>query len=150
MTTQTSTALNACDASIWLDKAAGTLTDISGSSNSISLNFDHDVKPFRTFGSKWPKRLECGKDAAFTINVVYSSAADEGWSVCKLWYFAAIPGARTLKIYMPNKNVGSDVFYCEARIKSFSFQLSPDEAGPVMVQMQLEPDGEVTHTVATT
>ena len=141
---QTSTAINACDVSFWLDNASAALKDLSGSSNSIQVNFDHDVKPFRTFQSQWPKRLECGKDASITLNVVYSSTSDEGWSVLKNWFFAAAPGARTFNLYIPTKNVGADFFYGEVRIKSLSFTLSPDEAGPVMVQAVLEPDGAIT------
>lgn len=147
---QTSTAVNACDVDIWLDKVGGTETDISGSSNAISMNFDHDVKPFRTFGSVWPKRQECGKDASFTLTVVYSPTADEGLDILKDWFFAASPGARTLQVYIPTKNVGNDYYSAEVRIQSLSWSMSPDEAGPIMVQAVLVPDGEVTVSISGT
>ena len=141
---QTSTGINGCDVAIWLDKAGGTLTDISGSSNKIDLNFDQELAMFRTFGSKWPKRLECGKDASFALDVIYSSAADEGLDILKDWFFATDPGARTLKIYVPDKNVGSDVYSCEVRIENLTFSAEAGAADPIMVSASLLPDGEVT------
>ena len=89
---QTTTHVNACDASIWLDNAAGTPIDISGSSNSITMNFSREIGELRTFQVKWPVRLGCGKDAEFTLRVVYSTASDEGMDILKNWYFADDPG----------------------------------------------------------
>ena len=141
---QTETAINACDVDIELDDDAGAEKSIKGSSNSLAMNFDKDIKPFRTFGSRWPKRLECGKDASFTLGAVYSSAADEAFDLLKTWYFEADPGARTLNVYIPKKNVGADFYTGEFRLKSMTWSLSPDEAGPVMVQAVLEPSGAVS------
>ena len=144
--TQTTSAFNACDASIWLDDATGTLRDISGSSNNTEVNFDHDVEAFVTYQSKWPKRLECGKDAQFTLHVIFSEDANEGHDILKDWFFAAAPGARSLSIYLPDKNVGSDHFSCEARIKSYNFSADRGTAAPIMGVAVLLPDGAVSHS----
>jgi hypothetical protein len=148
--TQTATAIQACDVDIELDDDAGVEKNIKGSSNSLAMNFDKDVKPFRTFASRWPKRLECGKDASFTLGVVYTSAADEAFDLLKTWYFEADPGERTLNVYIPKKNVGADFYAGEFRLKSLTWTLSPDEAGPVMAQVVLEPSGEITLATNTT
>lgn len=147
---QTTTAVNACDVAIWLDSGTLTPTDISGSSNNVDMDFDQEIGEYRTFGSRWPVRLECGKDAAFTLNIIYSTAADEALDILKTWYFASSPGNRTLSVYIPDKNVGSDHFQGECKIASLSWTAGSDEAGPIMVTANLLPDGEVTlSTLAT-
>lgn len=147
---QTTTAVNACDVAIWLDNGTLTPTDIGGSSNNVDLDFDHDIGEFRTFASRWPGRLECGKDANFTLNIVYSTTADEAFDILKTWYFASSPGNRTLSVYIPDKDVGSDHFQGEFKIASLSWTAGADEAGPIMVTANLLPDGEVTHSTLAT
>lgn len=147
---QTTTHVNACDASIWLDNSAGTPVDISGSSNSITMNFTREVGELRTFQVKWPVRLGCGKDAEFTLRAVYSTAADEAMDVLKNWYFADDPGSRSLHVYIPDKNVGSDHYYGEVTIASFNFNADPTEPGPIAVECSLLPDGAWTLTTAST
>lgn len=146
----TTTAINACNASIWMDKLGGTLTDISGSSNAVNLDFSQEIGMYRTFGSKWPTRLTCGKDARWTLNIVYSSAADEAFDVLKKWFFATNPGNRTVKLYLPDKNVGSDVFSGEFKLESLSWPASAGQAEPINVTAVLLPDGEVTHATNAT
>ena len=143
---QTTTAVNACDVSVWLDDSTNTLRDISGSSNNIEMNFDHEVESFVTFQSKWPARLECGKDASYTLSVIYSETANEGFDILKDWYFATSPGKRTCRVYIPDKNVGSDRFSGEFRLDSLSWSADRSSAGPIMVSATLLPDGEVTHS----
>ena len=147
---ETTTAVSACNASIWLDDDAGDLTDISGSSNEVEMSFEQNVGDFVVFGGKWPVRQECGKDATFSVNVVYSTAADEAFDIIKTWFFATNPGARTFAVYIPDKNVGSDYYHGEVRISSFSWTTSRGEAGPIMVSLDLLPDGEFQHDTATT
>ena len=142
---QTSTPITGCDAGIWLDNLGGTQKDIGGSTNQYSLNFDMELGMLRTFGSRWPKRIECGKDASFGLQIVYSTAADEGFDILKKWYFATSPGSRSIKFYLPDKNVGSDVFSAEVKIDSFNWTVSAGSAEPVIVTLNLLPDGEVTH-----
>ena len=147
---ETTTAITACDIRIWLDNAAGVQKDISGSSNQISANFDLELGAFRVFGGRWMKRLEGGKDASFALQIVYTTAADEGYDLLKQWYFAASPGDRTLTLYVPDKDVGSDVYECEAKIDNFAFPLNAGSAEPVIVTLNLLPNGEVTHSTSAT
>jgi len=147
---QTTTHVNACDASVWLDNLAGTPVDISGSSNSINMAFTREVGELRTFQVKWPVRLGCGKDATFTLRAVYSTATDEAMDVLKNWYFADDPGSRSLSVYIPDKNVGSDYYYGEVTIASFNFNADPTEPGPIAVEAELLPDGAWALTTAST
>jgi len=147
---QTTTHVNACDASIWLDNASGTPVDVSGSSNSITMNFTREVGELRTFQVKWPVRLGCGKDATFTLRAVYSTATDEAMDILQNWYFAGDPGSRSLHVYIPDKNVGSDHYYGEVTIASFNFNADPTEPGPIAVEAELLPDGAWALTTAST
>jgi len=147
---QTTTHVNACDVAVWLDNLAGTATDISGSANSVSMSFTREVGDLRTFQAKWPVRTGCGKDVEITLRVVYSTASDEAVDILKNWYFANDPGSRSFSLYVPTKNVGSDHYYGEVTISSFTFDTDPTEPGPIAVEAVLMSDGEFSHTVATT
>lgn len=147
---QSTTVISACDASIWLDDATGTPRDISGSMNSVTLNFDHDIGEYIAFGGRWRNRLECGKDASFDLVILYSLTANEGADVIIDWFFASPPGDRSLSIYLPDKNVGSDHFSCEAKLENWDTSGVPGSGEPVLLNARLVPNGEVSHTVATT
>lgn len=147
---ETTTAVNACDVSIWMDKAAGTLVDISGSSNKVSLNLGNKLGEYKVYKQKWMKRLECGKDAEVKLVIVYTEATDEAIDILKNWFFADPPGNRTFKIYIPDKNVGADVYAGEFKIEALEIPTDTGEAGPVMVTATLKPDGAVTLTTNAT
>lgn len=147
--TQTTTAVNACDVAIWLDNASGTQKDLSGSTNTASMNFTNQLGAVRNFGTRWQIRLECGKDGTFSIAAVYSTAQDEAIDILKNWYFNT-PGDRTLTIYIPDKNVGSDVYECEARLESLDIPVEAGSADPIVVTASLKPNGPVTLTTNAT
>lgn len=147
---QTTTYVNACNVSIWLDDSVGTPTDISGSSNGINMAFTRELGELRTFQTKWPVRLGCAKDAEFGLRVVYSTASNEGMDLLKNWYFTDDPGNRTLHVYIPDKNVGSDHYYGECTIGSLQFNADPTEPGPIPVEASLLPSGQWSLTTATT
>lgn len=146
----TTTAVNACDAGVWLDDDAGVPKDIGGSSNQVTLDFSNELGEFRVFASKWPRRLECGKDARFRLRLVYTTATDEAVDLLKTWYFATTPGNRTLTVYIPDKNVGSDRYQAEVKIDTFTVPVDRGDAGPIMIDLNLLPDGDVTHSISAT
>ena len=148
---QTTTHINAADASVWLDNAAGTPVDISGSSNSVTMNFSRELGELNTFQVAYPVRLGCRKDAEITLRIVYSTATDEGADVVKNWYFSSEPiGARTFHLYLPDKNVGSDHYYGEVQLGSFNFTAASDDCSPIAIEAVLMPDGEMSLTTAST
>jgi len=143
----TTTGFNACDVAVWIDNSGGVPTDISGSSNNLDVNLDNNLGDFVVFQEQWPKRLECGKDAQFTLRVVMSSTADEGWDLLKDWFFTSgSPGDRTLTFYGPSKNVGSDKFECEAKLENLTWVYDRGEPSVVLVTAILKPNGAVTHS----
>ena len=147
---QSTTVFSACDVSVWLDDVNGTPVDISGSSNSVTLNFEHEIGQYIAFGGRWPNRLECGKDASFDITVLYSLTVNEGADVLIDWFFASPPGDRTVSFYFPDKDVGSDHFSAEVKIEHMDFSGAAGSGDPVEINARLLPNGEVTHTTAST
>jgi len=98
------------------------------------------------FGDKWPGRLECGKDASFTFNVVYSTTATEAWGLLRAWFFAASPGARSMDLSVPDATAGSDRFAGEVRLNGFNFTSDPSDPKAIMVTFSVVPDGEITRS----
>ncbi|MDD5517862.1 MAG: hypothetical protein PHV98_00740 [Candidatus Omnitrophica bacterium] len=147
---QTTTDITACDASIWLDNATGTLEDISGSTNSVDLSFTKVIGELRTFQTRWPRRQECGKDCVWTLTIVYSTATDEALDIIKTWYFQSAPNLRTCTVYLPDKNIGSDMYSGEFRLQDLKIPASSGNADPVTVTATLVPSGEVILSTAAT
>jgi hypothetical protein len=138
--------VNGCDAGIWIDSAAGTPTDISGSSNEYTLDFSMNVGELRNFQSRWPRRLMCGKDAKFAVVVTYTTAADEALDLLRDWFFQSDPAPRTLTFYVPDKNVGSDKYSGEAVLESLSIPVKSGDGAPIAVSASFLPDGAWTHS----
>lgn len=148
----TSTAQNACVASAWLDTLAGVATDVSGSMSQIRANLVNALGEYLVFQDCCTQRLECGKDATVTLNVLFTSAANEGWDILKKWYFngGCKPGLRTFSWYLPDKNVGSDFFTGEFLLESLDFDANRATPGPMPVTAVLRPHGCITHSTAAT
>ena len=142
----TTTSVNACNAVIRLDNGSDVLTDISGSSNELNMEFSKPIAEFKVFGLDWHKRMQCGKDASFSLKVVYTTATDEGFDLLKDWYFTG-DGTKTLQVNLPSDNTGNDRYSGEFLLESLSWGLVASEAGPIMVSAELKPDGEVTYAV---
>lgn len=141
----TTTHWNACDAVIKIDNASNTLIDISGSSNSAELEFNNDIGEFKTFGSKWKGRIQCGKDATLKLSIVASKDAAEAMRIALDWFFNT-NGAKTVQIDAPDSTTGSDRISGEFVLESFSIPLTADEATPVMCELNLLPNGAVSWT----
>jgi len=142
--TQTTTAQNACDASIWLDNTSGVLTDVSGSSNTINMNFAEQVGSKRNFGTRWEILLTCGLSATFAFTAVYSMTAQEAKAILLDWFFNKPGTNKTLKVYLPDKNVGSDVYTAEVKLITMPIVVQASSADPMEISCTLQPDGPVT------
>lgn len=140
---QTTTAVNACDVSLWLDDDTGTLVDISGSSNTINMEFTNQLGAVSNFATRWPVRLECRKDATFKLTAIYTTAQQEAKDILLEWYFNH-PGNRTLKVYIPDKNVGSDVYTAEVHLATMPITVDASTADPIQISCDLMPEGPVT------
>ena len=114
------------------------------------LIFPRTVGEGKALGSRWPVRRNCGKDATANLIVIYSTAADEGLDILKDWFFSAAPNSRTMKVYLPDKNVGSDVYSGEWQMESLDVPVAANEATPIVVTAVLKSDGEITLTTNAT
>lgn len=140
---ETTTAFTACDWTLELDDDTNTLRDISGSSSNCDVNFDHKTGEFRVFGSEWMKRIQCGKDASFKIKGVATTAANEIRDLVEDWFFSG-SGLRTFRLSSPGNTVGNKRYVAEVFLKSFKFSGDPSSADPVIYEIELAPDGQVT------
>ena len=147
----TGTPRNACDVAIWLDNAAGTPVDISGSSNQVDIALDFKLGEYTVFGACCTYRLECGSDATITLNAIYSTAAAEARETLHLWATQGCEkNARTISVYLPDKNVGSEKWSGEFRLESLNITADHNDAGPMPITAVFKPHGCVTYTVAAT
>lgn len=142
----TTTAFTACDAVLFLDNASGTPVDISGSTNTVDANFDNKLGEFKPFGTQWPIRVTCGKDASFTIKGVATTAIGEIRDLVENWFFNG-SGARTFTFSLPDNNSGDVTYSAEVLLKSFKFSGDASSADPIMYDIELTPSGAVTRTV---
>lgn len=145
----TSTAINGCDAQILFAGPDGTMYDISGSSNEFTLDLNNDVGDFKTFGNKWRYRLQCGKDATLTLNVVYTMTNNEGFDLLRDWYFNG-KGAREVRLRLPDGSIGSDEYEGYFVLETMSIPSPSDEPAPIMVSATLLPNGPVNWSVVST
>ncbi len=141
---QTTTQVNGCDVVVNLDNTAGTLTDISGSSNEVSMDFNNNLGEFRTFGSTWPVRMMCGADATISFNAVYSLAASEAKDILMDWFFTD-RDLRTIQVDIPDSSVGSDRYTFQVLLETLNVPVAADEAAPILIAATMRPSGEVTY-----
>lgn len=145
---QTTSAVNACDAVVKLDNEDGVLADISGSSNEVSMDFNNDLGEFKSFGTRWRGRLECGSDASIKLNIIYSQNDAEALTKLREWFFVD-RGQKTLVVEIPDSSVGGDRYTMEVFLEKMSVPVKADEAAPIMVSCDLKPTGTVQCEVIT-
>lgn len=145
MGAQTSTAINACNAIIRLEDHLGALTDISGSSNEITIDFDNDLGDYKSFGSRWRGRLECGSDATFKLKIIYTTGAGEALALWKKWYFTT-RGHRRIQVNLPDETPGGDRYEADVFMANANGLGGPaDRAEPMMLTLELRPHNGVAH-----
>jgi len=146
---QTTTAINACVARVYLDNAAGTLTDISGSSAKVTMNLTIEEGNVRTLEGVWPLRRTCKKDAAISIDVVYTTTADEGFDLLRDWFFnaATYNTARSIRLDLPDSSAGSDRYQGEVLLTNLTWDTDAAAAQPIVATANLLPANDLTHSV---
>ncbi len=142
---QTSTAITACDVVAKLDNDAGVLVDISGASNRISIRRTTRVSGGTyTFGSAFPVRKACGKDAEITFRAVYTEDEAEARHLLEEWYENHYSQARTLQVDVPDGDAGSQRYSFEVLLESLNFDAEAGSAEPVLMEAVLRPTGTFT------
>lgn len=141
----TSTAFTACDAVIELSDGVA-LRDISGSMNTVDANFENQIGEFRVFGSQWKQRIQCGKDASFTIKGVATTGANEIREIIEEWFFSG-SGPRAFQFSAEGTSVGDVRYSAQVVLKNFKFNLDAGSSDPVMFDIELSPNGEVIREI---
>lgn len=147
--TATTSAIVATDCVIKLDNAAGALVDISGQSNRVEIQLQNTIAEFRPFSTQWKQRKVVGKDAPVTVAGVYSSNDAEARGLLMGWWSGGTDTARTLEIYAPDENAGSDKISGEFVLSNFQTTLDSEADDFVRWTAELMPNGTVTHAEVT-
>lgn len=143
--TQSTTQINACDVVIKLDNDGGVLQDISGSTNTININRLNRVGDgVRTFGSRFPLRAACGKDAEITMRAVYSGNELEAKQLLNEWYENHNDEARTLQVDIPDSDPGGDRYTFEVLLENLRIDVEAGNPDPVGIEANMKPTGTFT------
>lgn len=148
--TESTTIVNACDVAFWIDDANGVLRDVSGETNQCSMALSRNVGATPVFGSRWPRRRMCGNDCKIDFTVLYSTAANEALDILKDWIMGTDDDPRTVNIFIPDKNPGSDKYYGEFVLESLNIPLMAGEGKPIEVTGSLLVDGSFATSSAAT
>jgi hypothetical protein len=128
-----------------MDNAAGTPLDISGSMNQARMTFTNEL------GFEAVQRLCCGMDGVFELNIWYTTAASEGRDTVFTWYFGATRCTpRTVSIYLPDKNVGSDHLSGEFLMETMDVTADRGDAAPMPIMVRLLPNNGINRSTAAT
>lgn len=140
----TSTVIVATNCEVWLDDNSDSPTDLSGSSISAELTFENTIGEWRNFTSPWMRRKTVGKNGSLSLTAVYSTGSSEAFEILKNWYFNDADDARTVSLYTPDKNVGSDHYSGEYVLSSLSWTQDAEADDIVRVTAELMSHDEIT------
>lgn len=142
----TTTAVNACDVVVKLDNVASALTDISGSSNNVKIEWTNATGSQTVFGSDYDITLCCKTSVAITLEVLYTELHTEAKTILTDWQFNKHCAQKTISIYVPDDSAGSDIYTCEVIMEKLSLPLSSNDAAPILVSATLKNAGAMTCT----
>ena len=149
--TQTTTSVNACDVDIRLDDSAGTPTWISGSSNTVELEFGQELQAYWTmYNGRMPHRHSTRTDAAIGLTVLYSTTTDEAIDLLTDWYFTYPNTKRTMTVYIPEYAIGADTYSGEVLLERVNIPAESEESAPITVKSVLLPTGTWTKATKAT
>lgn len=146
MCPQTTSQITACDAVIKLQNVEGTLLDMSGSSNSVTMRFLQPTGQLRTFGTRFYIRGQCGQDAELSMRAVYSEDDDEALNCIRDWYFNYPGTTRAFEVYLPDAAAGSDKYAFTVLLEDFEIPAESGNADPVLCAVTLKPTGTFSWT----
>lgn len=102
-----------------LDKAAGTLVDISTFLNTATLTINTTAGTYYTLGGTYASAVDGKKTWSVELDCYLSTATDESeaYDLLMTWLTAASPGARSFEGYTPSTASGSLKFSGEVRVQ---------------------------------
>lgn len=137
---QSTTSQNACNVQIQLADENSLLQDISGSSNEASMEFDNTLGKIKVFGTEFPIRLQCGKDASISLKSLWSTALNEARDILDEIEFGS-GGRRLMRITIPNGSVGSIMYHGYVQLEKYSIPIKADDANPILISADFKPTG---------
>lgn len=149
--TATTTDINACDCSIELDNKNGTLVNISGSSNQVSMDLTQTLGTLWLFGSRFPRRKQCKSDATIAFRAVYSMASGEAMDALRDWFYNKPGTPKRLRVRLPNGANGADQYeFPKVLLERLNIPVQATDANPILVDATLRPDGDFNYSVVAT
>lgn len=137
---------------IKLDKAAGTLIDISDQLVTATLNVDTTAGNFDTLGGTYAKAVDGKKRWNMDVEAYMSDATDESeaYDLMRKWLTAEPSGPRTVEGYTPSTATGSLKYAGEMRIQGGSLMaLNASGNMPQRFRTRLIGDGALTVSTVT-
>jgi len=142
---QSTTVVNGCDTVIMIDGEAGTLVDISGTTNQLGMEFTITSEMWRSFASRYPGRLTCGKDMTASLVVVYSPTVGEGRELVEEWYHTSDGDARSFQFDISDASVGSLRYSGEGVIEGYVVEnIEAGNAAAIQISFTILAAGEIT------
>jgi len=130
-----------------IEAELGTSTaDLSGSSNSLTINMEIIIGEAYVFGDKWPQRCMTAKNCTIDLAAWYSSTNNEALDYFRDWWAETAPEPRQFTIYIPSKTDGSDMIQGDFVFNGVNAAVKTAETQPIPVTTQLQNSGAVTWT----
>jgi len=129
-----------------IEAELGTTTvDLSGSSNSVTINLEMIIGEASVFNDPWPQRVMTGKNLTIDLAAWFSTANNEAQDYFSDWYNESFPIAtRSITFYLPQKSVGARKISGDFVFNGMSITAKAADTAPVAITTQLQNAGPVT------
>jgi len=127
---------------VQLHNTEGNAVDISGSSNRLNMDLMSNIGATRSFGTIFPVRLVCGKDATITLRAIYSEGNSEAMEILKDWYENHYADSRELTVSLPDGTAGSDRYRFQVLLERLPIPADVEDPAAILVEVTLLPTGE--------
>jgi hypothetical protein len=136
---QTTTKIAACNAVVEIDNTAGSVVNISGSTNKADLSLSKDIGEGTTFEGDYKLRTECKRDASLSISIIWSTALGEARDLLEEWF--DLGGSRTISVYPNGTTIGSRFYTGEWKLSGLSIPIDSSSADPIKIDIDAVVDG---------
>jgi len=144
---QTTTHINSKDCIPYVDNASGTITDISGSSSTVSITVETETGEANTFTGSFPLSFVGKNKMTVDLTLVYTTATGEAMDILKQWKFgSSYDSARSIQIDIPDSTSGSDRYSGEVKLANLSINADASTVGAMEVTAQFVNDGTISWT----
>lgn len=133
---------------IKIDKAAGTLVDISAQVQTARLSINTRTGTYSVLGSNYDLAVDGKKGWQVELEFLMTTGVSEteAYDIFMTWVMASVPGARTIELYTPDATTsGSFKFSGECKIQSSDvMSVDAQSTMPQKFRATLVGDGTIT------